>query len=177
MIGEISQPEIGSVPEAQLFNVDALDNYQITMLYRALDAMAPASMPEGEEAERQYAVCDSLWEKLAAEVRDLASRDPARVRELVSCSVQGDQADREFAAVTAGCLIDYDYGFTRDVLVMLYTDRNEWTSESSFLWAGGTVARLMRDKLSPDQIADFNAQLVSYGGHELTPAASGDERR
>ena len=179
MAHETSRPEADKTTEAPLFNVDALDNEQIRVLYQALDAMAPVEEDMSladETTRREREVGDALWEKLGVEVRDLASRDPERVKELVSHSAQGDKTDREFAAVTANSLIDHDYSFTRDTLVALYVDESEWSSESSRMWAGGAIARLMRDKLTADQIVDFNAQIGTYGRDKVTPAAPGDER-
>lgn len=158
MTGEIPQPERELTPEGQFFNVDAMSDDQIVAMHRGLTAIFESDDPLSSQG-------DSLLDRLAADVRESASRDPERVKSLVHrCALSHNEFDRELAVDVAPALADFDYGFTRDVLVFLRVDNDRKESRGLASEAAMvTIPKLMRDHLSAEQIEDFNARLAFYG--------------
>lgn len=170
MTGEIPQPERYVRPEARAFNVGAMSDEEITIIFRALDHLGDKPFgPDGPDHE--ISISDSLWEKLADDVRDLAARDPERVKGMVQGWATSEHAvDREFAASTTRSLIRYDYAFTRDTLVNLFVSEERLIGGISLLEAAmWSIENLMRDELTPEQIADFNASITAQGHDPLSP--------
>lgn len=170
MTGEISQLEREAAPESQVFNVDAMSDDQIIVLYRAFGEIAHSAASGdggieeediGIESNDAVAVGDGMWNQLVAGVRDLVARDPQRVRALMGrCVGSPVEIDREFAVEITPALIDYDYFFTRDTLVrtaLYQDDLNSPSFSDARDSAWDQVAKLMRDRLTPEQVVDFQA--------------------
>jgi hypothetical protein len=182
MAAEIPQPERERNPEATLFNVDAMTDEQITVLRRGLNELSEAISQAENSNERndEIGVSDNLWERLADEVGGLVERDPERVRGMVQrLALSRYTDDRAFAGHVAPHLLDHDYEFTRDVLVFL---ANGETMPNDLITSAGSeeydmdaiqrIAVLMRDRLTPEQSADFNSRITSEGvDGTIRPAA------
>lgn len=99
MTGEIPRPERVGPPVERLFNVDALNDDELVVIYRSIKAAADVAAEEGiEKAE----LGDNLCDRLALDVSDLAARDPERVKGLVNrCIMSNIRADQEFAVTTS----------------------------------------------------------------------------
>jgi len=160
MTGEVPQPEQEGTPEVRLFNVDAMNDEQIILLNRALSATA-----EQETLEDSFAMSGSLLNQLATDVRDLASRDPERVKQLVHrWAKSSESADREIAAEVASSVVHYDYDFVRDALIFIYAGMPDGEScLGASEVAAGAIPELIRDYLTPEQAGDFRARLSFYG--------------
>jgi hypothetical protein len=160
MTGEAPQPEIEHVPEAHLFNVGAMDDEQIMILSRGLTAMMGVIV--GPESNRG-AVADDLLVQLDADLRDLISRDPERVRNLADrCAKSLNETDRELAVQILPGLLDHYYEFTRDTLISLCDDQDRPHSEGlASDGAALAIHDLRQGRLTPDQVADFEAQLAA----------------
>jgi hypothetical protein len=168
MTHEVPQPERENTPAAQLFNVDAMSDEQIIAVFRGLEGL---EFPTREVAD----IVDGLFKQMAADMHDLVSRDPERVRNLVHrCEQSNDDASQLFSAYVAPVLVYYDYEFTRDTLISLSPigeaarrnpggiagDIAQWETED-----------LMRDHLTPEQIADFQAHAALIdSGWPLEPS-------
>lgn len=155
--GEIptASPELG--PEVRLFNVDALSDDEIVVLFRGISAAANEGYDEAELPFDQMHTGDGLLDRLARDMRDLASRDPERVKGLVDrCARSGVVADEDLAASTVSALLPYNYEFTRDTLAFLHANAADGTvGESVFL----EIHRLIDNELTPEQVADFDAHV------------------
>ena len=165
MSHDVSPAERYTPPEAGVFNVDAMEDEQILVLCRALDAAGAQGVPEGLSRE---GMAVELLEQLDADLRDLAARDPERVKNLMARCVKSPyESDREVAAGVLPALLDYDYEFTRDSLIFLRVDDGEdRPSEErkgrSNDGAAGTIHELRQTRLTPAQIADFDARLAAH---------------
>ncbi|MEU3198799.1 hypothetical protein [Streptomyces sp. NPDC006996] len=179
MSGEIpQQPEIEKTPESRLFDVDAMSNEQITVLWRSLAGTAYQlceAQSQDQSASEALDVCDGLWQSLVREMHSFALCNPEQAKDLIERSFRSlESLDREFAARVAPSLIDFDYKFTRDVMVYLNVSSNHLGGLAGGTWseiAWDCTSVLMRDRLTPEQINDFNAHLTAHGEeHELDPA-------
>lgn len=118
--------------------------------------------------ERQQASEDML-DRYAADLRDLARIDPQRLRNLLAGFMTERTASLVPAvATTVESLVDYDYLFTKNALI--------WVLKAEFSFAGDPNApdyaweraleatmRLLRHRLSPEQVADFHGALEERG--------------
>jgi hypothetical protein len=170
MSAEIPQPERDSGPEVRLFNVDAMNDDQIIVLYRGVYSAGDIRASEARERGLlgQVSVADELCDHLTAAVRDIAAHDPQRVRSLVEfCAHSSEKADRDFAACTVRSLAPHDYEFARDTLISFMLDerqqRRSWDSVAEA--AEDEASIMMRDHTTAEQVADFNARLLAYGEH------------
>lgn len=176
MSPEIMQPEHYRPPEAELFNVGAMSDDQIVAVYRGLitafdtqDSQGLDKRQQGGEVHDVHNVTAGLLDQLEASVSALTTADPERVKGLVSDCLQSEiEADHELALGVVSSLVHYDYAFTRDSLIFMQSQRHiaSQITEGAFLM----VPRLMRDHLSSDQIADFNATLEGHGLPSRQPA-------
>jgi hypothetical protein len=166
MSHEAFRPETYHRPEGGLFNVAAMSDVQISEIYAALDK----NLEEGDTGPERYQDSERLLQLFQADVRGMGSSDPGRLRGLIATCVQGSYgSDYRLAAHVTESLIDYDYVFTRDTLVDLTTGYHpiDGTHGSHAIahdageLAHYAIARLMRDRLSPEQASDFNAIIVS----------------
>jgi hypothetical protein len=164
MMHEAPRPETYQAPEASIFNVEAMGDEQIILLHRGLISAHDSEDIASGKHDRD--VADSMLSQLRAELGALASRDPRRVRGLVEQSMQSDKGyDHEFAQRVAPSLLDYDYEFVRDTMISLSTDGSELASEGAYL----AIHEEIRDRLTPEQVADFNAHLEARGEHPMQP--------
>ena len=164
MTHETPQPERERQPESGLFNVDSMTDEQIKLMGRSIDATARSLREAEGGSDDAY---DRMWEALAADVRNLAERDPERVKNLIDEAARGsDPADRELAAATAPGLLDYDYGFTREALVYLFADEDRM-AEAASETARSEMRKLAEGRLTPEQVADYNSRLNFLGLPEL----------
>jgi hypothetical protein len=86
------------------------------------------------------------------------------VKNLVSrCATSDDVVDIYFATSTAGSLVHHDYEFTRDTLLSIFVDPDRTASGEASERAMFQIEALMRGELNPEQVEDFNAQIVRYG--------------
>jgi hypothetical protein len=177
MVGEIPLPERDNVIEASPFDVDAMDDDQIIVLNRGLSAIGLVGRMEGDSFDEML-VGFNLQDRLLGSVRELTLRNPERVKNLVSQYARSAQtADREFVASTVCSLVHYDYEFTRDTLIFLMVDqaRQEISWDTVCEAAHDETRLMMRDHMTQDQIADFNAHLAVYGsGVVIAPALPGE---
>lgn len=161
---EAAYPETSHTPEAQLFNVDAMSNEQIVVLYRGLYGIF---VNETGEDEENSSTANDMLDQLEHELRELTTRDPERTKQLVADCMQSDrESDEDIASSVVRSLVHYDYTFTRDTLIAFLTDER-LGPEGAII----SVPRLMRDDLTPDQIDDFNAHLQARGHDPIEPAA------
>ena len=165
MMHEIPRPEIIHEPEARLFNVDAMSDDQIIVLARGLTGVLDSEEVGGGRRHGDTAV--GMLTQLETDLSGLASRDPERVRGLVEQCMQSDMgADHELALGVAPSLAGYDYEFTRDTMISLLIDGLGGADEEAIL----AIPRFMRDQLTPDQVADFNAHLQARDHDPMHPA-------
>ncbi|MFI2116337.1 hypothetical protein ACH489_17865 [Streptomyces rubiginosohelvolus] len=160
-------PELGHQALEGLFDVEKMSDDQIVMMVRSLGAMAATLRDEAAEND---AVCDSLFDGLAADVRNLACRNPERVKRFLGELARSENRyDRELAVTTAGSLIDYDYLFTREVMLHIHIDslKHQIHGDSVFDVSIEALASLVRNRLTPEQTADFNARLSFEGLGEI----------
>jgi len=181
---ELPRPETSHTPEVRLFNVDAMSDEQIIVTYRGYWTVANHLGNEDTDDFDQMDIGDGLNEQVAAEVRDLASRDPERVKQLVTrTTASQEDSDQDLAANAAPALLNYDYAFTRDTLISITmgeayercVSRGISSSDSGSGYASetalGLMRELMRDRLTPEQIADFQAHAAAFDpGWPLEPA-------
>jgi hypothetical protein len=154
------RPERENAPYQRLFNVDAMSDEQVLTLFSGIQGAS-----RGDPAE----TADPLFYQLALSVRDLASRDPERVKFLLHrCEQSDDDVEHQVVGYAAQALIDYDYRFTRDVLVSAFVGdaQNRSHSEVAQEASRSAIKILMRDHLTPEQAADFNARIAAYEPHE-----------
>ena len=162
---ESIHPETEHTPELRFFNVDAMSNDEIVTLSRGLTGALDSADVGGGEQYRNIA--GEMLIQLDADIRDLASRDPERVRNLVEQCMQSDKgADHELALGITPSLASYDYAFIRDVMISLLVDGLGGANEEALI----AIPRMMRDRLTPDQVADFNAHLQARDQEPMTPA-------
>jgi len=167
MTHEIPRPETNHIPEVPFFNVDAMNDEQIIVLSRGLTGVLDFEEVGGGQRHSDTAV--GMLTKLETDLSGLASRDPERVRGLVERCMQSDmRADHELVLGVAPTLAGNDYSFTRDTMISLLIYGSELASEGAIT----AISRLMRDHLTPDQIADFNAHLRARDHDPMTPARS-----
>jgi hypothetical protein len=165
------RPERENQPYQQLFNVDAMSDAQILILFAGIHG---GHETYGDPSD----VADPLFYQLALSVRDLASRDPGRVKFLLHrCEQGGDEIEHQVAGYTAQALINYDYGFTRNALISVYVGdaQHRSSSEVARNASRSAIEILMRDHLTAERQADFNARIEEYEPHEwaqLKPAAA-----
>ena len=134
-------------------------------LTSALDSAEVAS------GQQHRDIADGMLTQLDADLSGPAARDPERVRDLVDQCIQSDKGpDHELALGIGPSLVNYDYAFARDTLVSLYIDGLGGSDEGAMM----AIPRLMRDHLTPDQVADFNAHLEARGWEPMTPDRSAD---
>jgi hypothetical protein len=176
MTGEIPQPERDRGPEVRLFNVDALSDDELIVLARSF--REAADHEDESEPFSQTATYDNLLDRLALDVRDLATRDPERVKGLMSrCRESNVGGDQDLAVNTVSVLVHYDYEFTRDMLVSFLAGPDAHTEEDIRLMATSAIRKLMRYELTSEQSDDFNVQLVRFSyTHEPLEPARPDER-
>jgi hypothetical protein len=154
---EAAFPERSHTPDAPLFNLDAMSDREITVMYRGLAAAGDEIEESGEEPSHLN-TGDGLLNFLTEEVRWVATRDPERVKGLVQgLAASEDDADRDFAARTARSLVHYDYEFTRDVLFQLMDEERADASEAAHF----ELNRIVGDGLAADQIAGLRADFVA----------------
>lgn len=172
MAEQAPRPERENPPYERLFNVDAMSDDQILTLFQGLYT------GHGEASDMDPSeTADPLFYQLALSVRDLAARDPERVKGLMHrCEQSSDDIEHQVVGYTAQALIDYDYEFSRDALISVYVGDAQQRSHSETAQnaAGNQMKILMRDHLGPEQLADFNARIAAYEPYEwaqLTPAA------
>jgi hypothetical protein len=153
------RPERENPPFERLFNVDLMSDDQVLTLFHGIyEGWAKSDGLISETA-------DPLFYQLALSVRDLASRDPERAKNLVQrCEQSNEDIDHRIVGYTAQALIDYDYAFTRDALISVYVGdaQQRSGSENAQDVAGHQMGILMRDRLTPEQAADFNARIAAY---------------
>ena len=166
MAHEASQPETSHTPETRLFNVDAMSDDQIVVLNRGMWAVADEII--GDKLFTQE-VDFFVHERVGDEVRGLAASDPARVKRLVERLTLSDVGvDHKLAAQVVPELIDFDYAFTRDTLISIYIGntyeqmRVKHDPHDASETADDQISYLMRDHLTPDQIADFQRHAAFY---------------
>lgn len=166
-----------------------MSDEQIIVLYRGIGAVAIAWPQDRAAAINQEDLdipdptqpADRLWSNLTADVRDLAKRAPERVRSVVQrCLASPKAIDREFAAYIIPGLINHDYAFTRDTLLDLaygYGEAPDYPHYADLPASAGDAIRfLMRDGLTPEQVADFQAHAATYDPGELPePAPPGKQ--
>lgn len=163
MTNEVPSPEREVLPAERLFNLEAMSDEQILVAYRGFGMIAHEGNDEADPFD-QMQVGDSLSDQFVAEVRDLAVRDPERVRRIVGRSVMSsNDIDHELGAHAASHLIEYDYKFARDVLIHLCV-----TGDDTHIAFPRDVARheiydLVRNRLTPDQADDFRTRMASHG--------------
>ena len=165
MTHEVPTPEQERPLIPGMFNVEAMSDEHIAITYRALfDAWGATGTSEVDADE--FDAFRVVPESLALDVRNLAVRDPMRVRSLVQKLIATpNAADRNLAAETVESLLDFDYAYTRDALIYLDAhgsdglDDNSWVTESARfrLW------ELRDSRLTPEQVADFNVRLDMRG--------------
>ncbi|MFI5558506.1 hypothetical protein ACIA2T_04440 [Amycolatopsis japonica] len=146
----IANSEHEKNPERRrLFDLEAMGNQEIIDLGRALSLAAEAKDVEPADEER----FDNLWRQLQANVADLPSQDLDRARELLITQASSDNEHDHDAAASLACTFhDYDYEFTRDILVQLYNNvPNEYII--------GRVHELLEHRLTPEQRADYEGRL------------------
>lgn len=137
---------------------------QIVMLYRGLTGVLDFGELGGL---RHHEVVGGMLDQLRAGLGGLTSRDPERMRNLVEqCRQSEHTADQELASDVVPTLVHYDYAFTRDTLISLWFDGAEFASEGAYL----KIPDLMRDELTPDQIADFNMYIQARGWDPVEPS-------
>ncbi len=162
---EAARPEAYQTPESSIFNVEAMSDEQIILLHRGLTSAFDSE--EVASGIRDKDIAEGMVSQLRSDFGNLASRDPERVKRLVEWCMHSDKGyDHEFAETIAPSLVAHDYPFVRDTLISLSIDGLEMASEGTFL----TIPRLMRDHLTPEQVADFNAHLEVRGADPMSPA-------
>jgi hypothetical protein len=177
---EAPPPERYRTPEGGLFNVAAMTDEEVFEVNAALrehfDYLDENYFDPAVGAER-HQEGHNLTDRFTADIRGLAAFNPERVRGIVAkCMQSGIGSAHLMAVETAGSLIGFDYAFARDTLIDLYDGTHptggyfdDRASEEALF----TISRLMRDNLTPQQIDDFNALIVSRGGVPLEPADPG----
>lgn len=156
--------------ERMKFNVERLSDEEIISLHRALY--------EVSGSDRK---ADSLWDDLTTDVRALASQSPDRVKNLVRrCSYPTGYSidvDQSFAAYVTPGLAQEDYTFTRDMLISLIAGNAHQRNLGGCACelAENQLRLLMRDQLTPEQVADFNARLAPIYDPELLPLEPADQ--
>src|SRR5579859_1577099 len=114
MAGEVSPPERDSAPESHLFNVDMMNDDQIVVLGRGLWALEEAEYQDDDSLD-SLTIGESMHEQLTREVRELALRDPERIKALVQrLEASSEDSDQEIAARAVPELVSFDYELTRD---------------------------------------------------------------
>jgi hypothetical protein len=181
MPNETPRPETYRTPETSIFNVEAMSNEQIVVLYRGLATIFDATldsdvMPNSSTGSRDqqgydvYNAAGGMMDQLRADLRGLTPRDPERVKELVGkCAQSENEDDHDLAVEVVPSLLHHDYAFTRDTLISLL-DSN-LAGDSVIL----IIPRMMRDQLNQYQIEDFNAHLQARGEEPMSPARSDEE--
>jgi hypothetical protein len=165
------RPETYETPErVPLFNVDDMSDAQIIVTNRALWMAADYGIQDGDSFD-QMLTGDNLHIKLANDVRDLASRDPERVKNLITvCAYSGIEHDQELAAKSVRGLVGYDYGFTTDILLSMLTEPDGYRKFNDLAETARDEVRLMmRDNMTPEQIDAFNARYLRYGDDRDQP--------
>jgi hypothetical protein len=161
MAGEVPRPEREWQPRTGLFNVDAMSEDEIVILYRSLALLVEQVQDESGDEDT---VGNEMWEVLAADVRGLVARDPERVKNLVHrCTMSHKAVDREFAAYTAASLIDYDYSFTRDALVFLEAVPDRESVEGHYdiaSEAGGILTVVIESEFEPPSAGEIATDLA-----------------
>jgi hypothetical protein len=161
---EIPRPETSHTPEISLFNVDAMSDEQIIVLSRGLTGVLDSEEVGG--GRRHGDTAAGMLAQLDTDLSGLASRDPERIRGLIEQCVQSDMvADHELALGMAPSLVGYDYTFARDTLISIRIDGVGGAEEEAMM----RIPRIMRDQLTPDQTADFNAHLQARGEEPVIP--------
>jgi hypothetical protein len=157
-----SLPESGRQPEMPLFNLDVMSDEQIIVLYRGASGMADLG-PQDNDQFDQVSIGSYLCDKLAAEVADLAARDPERVKELAGQLFASDkEADRELAAHAAASIARYNLVFSISTLISLML-KQECVGDFGWETAHDKISILMRDHMTPDQVESLRAHLAGLG--------------
>lgn len=179
--GEVPRPERVNPPFERLFNVDAMSDDQVLTLFQGIYAGHHGESSQHSDTYGELEdVSDPLFYQLALSVRDLATRDPERVKNLLHrCEQSSDEIEHDVVGYTAQALIDYNYEFTRDVLISVYVGdaQRRGLSAGSEGPSRNTIRILMRDRLTPEQAADFNARIAAHTDElwaPLEPAAPGE---
>lgn len=176
MSRERPNPEQKGASEGNvLFNVDVMSDRQIYTVYTRLISIKSRLFEHPDDEP----FVDSLSDQLRSAVFDLANRNPDRVRNLVR-TYTDDPTDghHEFAAEMVPALLDHDYEFTRDTLISIAIG-DAW-ARSQDGGIGHDTARdeiryLMRDRLTPAQVADWQEQYARFEPHAVpTPALPGE---
>jgi hypothetical protein len=118
-------------------------------------------------------VGDGMSENLWRAMDGFATREPERAKSIIDrCANSEIPIDWDFAAMTASSLVDYDYPFVRDTLIKIIN--YPYVGAAPDLAEFKAIPRLMRDRLTDGQIADFNYHFILSGGeHELSAAEPG----
>jgi len=169
MTHEAPRSETYRTPEEGLFNVAAMTDEELFEVNAALrehfDYVDENYFDPTVGAKRHHE-SHNLIDRFTADVRGLAAYNPDRVRGIVAKCIQSKTGSAHLLAVeTAGSLLGFDYTFARDTLIDIHLNRRRPDGHSFDGRASGeasfTIARLMRDLLTQEQIADFNATIVS----------------
>jgi hypothetical protein len=89
-----------------------------------------------------------------------------------------EEVDRELAVEVVSALAEYDYEFTRDTLIFCRVDEDRPAAATRGLASEAAmteIPRLMRDRLTPEQVDDFNTRLGAHGDWFTTRPARPDE--
>lgn len=148
-----------------LFNVDVMTDDDIVVLYRGISTIADHH-PHTTDQFDPTTTGDDMCDRLASEIRALAARDPERVKQLVHrAAFSVDSYDRSLAANSVVGLVQYDWEFTRDVIVHLAVDHDNPRIVGEGLHyesISDAINSLRNEVLDPEQLDDLNARLVFY---------------
>lgn len=169
---ELPRPEQERVTEyVRIFDVDAMSDERIYTVFTRLVSVSLLRL-DNHEDDRPF--MEGLINQLTVDVFDLATRNPERVRDMVRANTDSDdQLRQEFAATMAPSLLDYDYDFTRDTLISLAVgeaaDRGEYGFGHDV--AEREIRTILRDRLTPEQVSDWQARYARCEPHvPLEPA-------
>lgn len=149
-----AQEEVERTPEVQLFNVDAMLYEQIIVLHRGLMEVADRGRQESDTFDTMD-IGDRMNEQLYPAVRNLATRDPERVKQIIEHGLASRvTADQELVGRTLESLVHYDWEFTRDTFVRFTVNKgHEFDGDAAYA-AHCRLSILMRDTLTPEQTDD-----------------------
>ncbi|BCK57869.1 hypothetical protein NWFMUON74_56410 [Nocardia wallacei] len=144
---------------------------QIIVLHRGIGVAANRGEYREEDGFNAMVVGDSISENIWMSLRQLAERQPDRVKRIVEkCANSDIEEDWDLPANAVSGLVDQDYPFVRDTLIRFITDRSYGTAIATD-GAERAAEKLIRDRLTDGQIADFNYHYILAGGEDELRAA------
>lgn len=167
-------PEMESVHETPLFDLDAMTDDEIIVTHRAITQLANAGPRSSDGFDAQF-ISDSLGDRLSRQVVELGARAPERVKAILARCLRSDlESDGELIPPAAAGIVSSNYELARDSLIS-YLVRPEVTYAPEI--ARGFASDMMRDSMTPEQVADFNSRYLAAGGYvALQPSRTEEEQ-